>query len=456
MHIRIIVGVPGSGKTELLISEMATNPARYLVAYPTMRLISEAEKRINAAAKAAGTSPVVVTVHSRKKAKFPVAEAISALPTIHTGEHVVVLVTHQGMMDADLNGFEGWTLVIDELPASVLNGSMPIPVTSRVLDEVYTLTPVGDGWYRVGVKEDALGNADADEFFRKSPFHRRARQGRLFIDVPGFAALVGDRTAVNWYAAWTLDEVAAFDRVTIAGASVLDSLLLRTATGIDLEVKDISPVRTAKPHIIIRYYADQHGGSSTFWQTELGQTCLSAVAADLAERDIAYWSCNDVITADLAEVGGRKVPPKMAGSNILRQMESCAFIYSAKALLTDIALRSVYGLTKDDIKRQRETEDVWQFAWRGAIRNPDFGGRYVVYLYDHEQATTLATMFASVGITAELELIETAATSVVRERAKPGPTPIGDAPMSAAERKRNQRARERKIKEARASFGGLA
>ena len=116
----------------------------------------------------------------------------------------------------------------------------------------YAMTAVDKDWYRVNVRStEALNDVEADGFLKTSPLHRRARQGRAFVDVPRFDALTGKRTAVNWFSAWTLDELAAFDRVTIAGASAVGSLLLRDTN--DAEVVDLSPVRTGNPTVLIRY-----------------------------------------------------------------------------------------------------------------------------------------------------------------------------------------------------------
>jgi hypothetical protein len=59
----------------------------------------------------------------------------------------------------------------------------------------------------------------------------------------------------------------------------------------------------------------------------------------------------------------------------------------------------VFGLSKQDIERAREQEDIWQFVMRGAVRNADFAGVYTVYLYDVWQADTLADMLRDAGIT---------------------------------------------------------
>lgn len=454
MEVRLITGDPGSGKTEIVIKEIVAYPALYLIAAPTKRQIRETVDRIRVEARKAGGDLIPEALDSDLESTMPVARAISDLPRLHREGHVVVVVTHASLMEADLSRFTGWRLVIDENPDAVVNGTMVIPVVSGIFDEVYSLTLVpSTGWSRVGVKDEAkLVEVEADDFLKGTTLHRRVRQGRVFVDVPSWAELGGTRKAVNWYSSWSLLEADAFDAVTVMGASVAEGLLVRASHGVEFVVEDASKVRTGNPHVVICYYADAHTGSTEFWtKTQVGRRCIDAVAKDLAKRKIGYWSCNDDIAGPLSGIEGRKITPKVAGSNLFRDLRSCAFIYSSKALPSDVALRVVFGLTDDELKRIRETEDIWQFIWRGIIRNIDFDGTYTVYLYDHEQARTLAAMLGRMGISAEVELIETAAAGVTRS-SKPGRKTIKGTPMTAAERKRRQREKVRRIAEARASF----
>jgi hypothetical protein len=304
--------------------------------------------------------------------------------------------------------------------------------------------------------EIKLVEVEADDFLKGTTLHRRVRQGRVFVDVPSWAELGGTRKAVNWYSSWSLHDASAFDAVTVVGASVAEGLLVRASRGVDFVVEDASKVRSGNPHVVIRYYADAHTGSTEFWtKTQAGRRCIDAIAKDLAKRKIGYWSCNDDIAGPLSGIEGRKITPKVAGSNLFRELRSCAFIYSSKALPSDVALRVVFGLTDNEIKRIRETEDIWQFVWRGIIRNIDFVGTYTVYLYDHEQAQTLAAMLGRIGISTDVELIPTAAAGVTRS-SKPGRKAVSGTPMTAAERKRRSRERRRKLDAARASFGWRA
>jgi hypothetical protein len=116
----------------------------------------------------------------------------------------------------------------------------------------------------------------------------------------------------------------------------------------------------------------------------------------------------------------------------------------------------VFGLSKDDILRARETEDIWQFAMRGAPRDEKFRGTYTIYVYDRQQADTLAWMMRDndIGLVLDPECVVDAGIADV-VRSKPGPKvgeKAGTSDQSfkekeeerkAADRQRKQRQRER-------------
>lgn len=103
-------------------------------------------------------------------------------------------------------------------------------------------------------------------------------------------------------------------------------------------------------------------------------------------------------------LGGKNVSPKQAGTNEYRHLTSCAMIYSNKAQRSDKGLLEAFGLSKKDIERARQAEDIEQFIMRGAIRCPDFGGDYEIYLYDSHQAVAVQRFLHGHGF-ADVELI---------------------------------------------------
>jgi hypothetical protein len=78
------------------------------------------------------------------------------------------------------------------------------------------------------------------------------------------------------------------------------------------------------------------------------------------------------------------------------------------------------GLTRTEIERAREQEDIWQFVMRGTIRMADFRSTYTVYLYDLWQAEALASMLRDEGISASVT-VEPVAEAGILDVVRPKP-----------------------------------
>ena len=65
IRVEVLVGPPGCGKTNELLSEMTAVPGRYVFALPTTELVSEKLLDLNREAAKSGTGPVIRAIHSR-------------------------------------------------------------------------------------------------------------------------------------------------------------------------------------------------------------------------------------------------------------------------------------------------------------------------------------------------------------------------------------------------------
>jgi hypothetical protein len=315
-------------------------------------------------------------------------------------------------------------------------------------------------------------------------FHKRAKapQG-MFVDVADWRDARDRGRVVRWWSSWTPAELAPFATSVIAASGFFHSLTyLATQKWFGDEVefvrREISAIGSRQmPKVHIRYFTRGHRASTEWWfpsdstKSREGKRCLAAVCRYLeGVDDLGYWSGNAAVVDYFEErLPGEQVRPKVAGSNKYRGLTSCAFIYSSKARPEDAILLDVFGLTRDEVERAREREDIRQFVMRGAIRMSEFDGTYAVYLYDLWQAEALARMLGEEGITDNvvLEPIEAAGILEV-ERPKPGPKPgakvaASDKPFDEREterragdrtRKQRQRNKERSEKEAAGTMRG--
>lgn len=397
-------------------------PERYLLAAPRTALIDEHSDWLRAEASARGIALVVEAVHSAQKRPDTARRVADACHALSGVCHAALLITHEALRSTDLGPFteqaQPWHARIDEVPDALAAGSFAAPAAASYLAMSYDLAPSEvEGWWRTSLKPDApaLGALLRDTHLRELVgFDKSARalHGRALVDIGDWrdATLAGRE--VRWYAAWTPAALDGFASVEIAGANFETSLCGLASLRLDgdrvgYEYHRLGGDRSAYPSVVIRYFTRGHVGSTTWWATTEGKSCLNAVVRHLRTvPDLGFYSGNQVVLdyfqgwLDAATA----VSPKQAGTNRLIQHESCAFIYSSKAVPSDAAIRSALGLTVDEIERAREIEDVIQFVLRGALRDPAFDGQYRIYLYDYEQAIALRRYLIETNIAASVRL----------------------------------------------------
>ena len=480
----LLNSAPGGGKTETIIEEMATTTAIYLFVLPRIDLIKEQAARLRARAAAAGRSPTVVPIHSGLPGvKRGVVRALREAIDNAAAPHTVMITTHAAAMGLYPEEFQGLHVRWDENPeAATPSGTIGLATSWPAMHERYTLSPSEEaGWFlvspRPGAEPISLGQIRGDVGGTKLiEFHRLAGSGSRLVEVDIAAwedAGVPGAPPVRWRSIWSLAALSAAASVKVAAAGYPGSLAdhaVQRAGGMCVEVAHVGAPRTGQPQIRI-YHFTRQPGSTGWWEKKEGRSCLVAISRHLeAIRFGGYWASNSAIENffygrfDRAD----QVSPKMAGTNSLRHHTSCALIYSAKATPDDQAIIKALGLDREDIQAAREDEDVYQFACRGAIRDPDCSGDYAVYLYDHGQAERLRDRLFGAGYTdVTIEPVEEAGIlDVARPQHSRGGTLIPatatetaaerNARLQAqdAERKRDSRSSLREVKIANGTYRG--
>jgi hypothetical protein len=491
IRVEVLVGPPGCGKTNEMLVEMTSVTGRYVFALPTTDLIDEKLTDLYREAGKSGTEPVIRTIHSRVTGRGSLSvsrEIADAVEEYSSLSHVILIVTHEGMMATDFacTAMAPWHMRVDEVPSATVAGEFRVPSASRFFEAAYDLTPVeGTEWYRVSLSGDAPTVADimADDLVKGlAAFHKRAKSPHgVFVDIADWRDARQRGRAVRWWSAWTPAEFAPFASSVIAASGFFHSLTCLATKKwfgdeVDFVRREVSgTTRRRKPQVRILYFTQGHRSSTEWWfpsdpkKSRAGKQCIVAACRYLeGVSDLGYWSGNEAVVSYFeGRLRGEQVRPRVAGSNKYRDLTSCAFIYSSKARPEDIVLLDVFGLTRDEVERAREQEDIWQFVMRGAIRMAEFDGIYSIYLYDHWQAETLGRMLREEGITDEVTLEPLVEAGILDvERPKPGPKPGAKAAGSAksfeereaerrdADRQRKQRQRDREQAE-KAAAGTL-
>lgn len=277
-----------------------------------------------------------------------------------------------------------------------------------------------------------------------------------------FASLKDSTTPLQWWSAWTPSELKAFDRVTIAAAGFENSIAFKVYGNEKWDADDVtyffekvpSPPR-AHQRIEISYFTDKHRSSTAFWGSPNGKQALRSVATYLSTiPDLGYFGSNNPTAGFFTGVAAEQLKPRQEGTNSLIDRTSVAFIYSAKALPSDIPIIRVFGINRDTIERARQQEDVVQFCFRGAIRDPNWSGTYRVFLYDKWQAEALAAYVRTHEI-AEVELIAISEAGIMDvPGSKSGPKSTM-TPEEKKERQRLHEANHRAMKKAKLIAAGV-
>jgi len=462
LPIRVITGLPGSGKTRHVINQITSVPGKYLFATSRRDLIRERMADIRHAKTEFGTSPDLFPIYSPDQKSdtqdrpidFSVASEIRSLPHRHAeAAHVVAMVTHEGLMAADLSAFEGWHLVIDENPSAVASGSFCAAAGALYLERAYELTPEpGTAFHRVSLRPRAPSPRSLlrDDLLKDLiPFDKRARSTHgVLVDLADWGEAENSDRVVNWYSVWSLADLTAFASISIAAAGYMESLAFKATektASLSYETVPVPESPRARPRVEIDYFAT-HRGSTDYWtnpEKPEGNAAFAKAVEYLKTVDLGFWATNDKTEAFMRGAGlsGTMLRPKTEGTNSYRHHTSCAFIYSNKAQRSDAPLLKAFGLRKADIERARQGEDVIQFVFRGAIRNPDFAGTYRIYLYDKEQAEALADYMNEHAI-GDVHLIPIEEAGIMDvSRPKTGPTPMPREERLRRDRERKQRER---------------
>ncbi|MCG7391972.1 hypothetical protein MHY87_03530 [Microvirga sp. ACRRW] len=455
MKLKLSTGTPGCGKTTRLHKEIIANPGRYILSCPRINLIEEQERNLNSMIRVSQTKPIILSVHGKGSQKAPVLRRIAeAIAKYRYEDHVILLITHEGMMNADMSDLSGWHVKIDEVPNAVVTDKICAEASAVYLQKSYGLDPIADtNWSRLLVHDDTpiTRKVMRDDVLNDLvTLDKRARSAHgVYVDVQNWADLQERGRRLQWWSVWTPLQLESAESVTIVGASYHHSVLAKVTDAfypgaIEIEeVRLVGQPRKAR-RVFVHYFTRGHRGSSTFWQTK-GRGHVVRVCRHLEKVLLGYWSGNKVITDYcFGRLSGQQVPPKTEGTNDLMHHTTCAFIYSAKMLASDQPLIDLFGLSPEDIERAREIEDIIQFIYRGDLRNAASSEDYHIYLYDLYQAEALEQYLMDQQID-EIVLVpvEEAGLLDVRRLGRGRPSSEAEDSRSREERLAEQRQKDR-------------
>lgn len=422
MKVEVLTGLPGCGKSYEMRREAIQHPGLYLFVYPSIRLIEE-----QLAAFKAETQMRIVEAHSGAPGGGTVQNRLErhqAFFEANAIDHAVVLMTHEGLMGADLSTFGKWHVRIDEAPNTIQSGIVHAPASSDLLRRMVAIDPVGSqGWGQLRLLDRTGGwRARAnDDLFRPlaEMMKQASRQHGVFVDTLKW------KDSFGWCSIWPLATLDRCKSVKIAGASYpisLGAIVAKRWEGVTFTPKETVGAWTKEPTVRVHYFTQSHEGNTAFWKTPRGIRFIAKVCDFLAAKEptLGFWAANDVVEPLLiGRLHGKPVSPKAAGLNRYDDETSCALIYSSKALDGDKPAKALFDITDEEIFRAREEEDILQFVMRGAIRRRDFDGDYDIYLYSKRQAELVAAKLYASGIGQSIDLVPEPGAGIMDAASQP-------------------------------------
>lgn len=409
----------GSGKTHDQLCRIAESAGLYIYACDRREAIDERIEALNSILAGRGGSPQVLRIHAPVDAadldgSSQVRVEIEALATTWTSGHVVVFITHAGLLASHVSEFSSWSLIVDEVPSILDRGSLSTAISADLISSLFELEPAGEFSRLLPAQSHAPAAISRDSMTSAvATLWHRASSGSydVLTQLTTFEEAALSRW--TWWSLWDPSSLAHFRAVTVLATDFERSLTMALCRAKAPQIvwrrmegkadREVAPRR-----IIIRYFAHSHGATRTLFASPTGQGYLRRIGAYFARkgRGPRIWTCNSADRSILAPLMGPSyLPPRQAGSNKYTHINEATVLYTAKPDLHERRLLSTWGIDPNLITQTREIDTIYQFLARTSQRDPNSSHAVTCYVYDRTQAEAMAERFARVAefsVTTEL------------------------------------------------------
>ena len=401
----------GDGKTMRALEEIATSPGRYVFVVDRRAVIETRKLSLAAMAQQAGTQPRIVTMTSTPDDDAQRAQSVTARISLYPStlplwdRHVILLITHEGMMQSDLSQYSGWEIVVDEAPNIFSLTTVMSPAMMGFFRENYTLAPISSQWSRVMPRRDrvvTLGALLRDEtLISWAQWHKRVVSREGVITNLSDWRDVEEETRWTWWSLWSPRELAKFSKVTVLANALTESvtygLIRHFWPEIEFLAAPSAPQRRWAPRSVEINYVAHHTAGSYFFSSPDGNRCLRAWGSHIARlypegcSTPHLWTSNLATRAQIATtpISGDNPTPRVAGSNQWIIFNHASICYSAKPSYHEAEILKSFGVDFTSVRRSREYEDIVQFALRTSLRDSESTRDVVINVYDRGQAEFL-------------------------------------------------------------------
>ena len=400
-------GRPGAGKTRKMTMKMATVPGKWIYAVDRNDVFDEREELIRSFWNRKNPKVVQINCVTSNDVRKGIREAAQEYKE---EEHVVLIVTHAGLLMSDLSGFHGWSLVIDENINVWQLREVNTKMSSHMLkQDLKIVKRKKDKFNRIMLKGTANINDVKDDTYacEVAELYIVAKQGTVYCSAASFE----NSDDWEWWTIWDFKQLRPFKDVFVVANSFTSSLAyqLMAAEGITFTAMEFGGPEYEPRTLTIKYFDENNKATASYFETKKGQDVLKKISKYFSDNPVDIWSCNNdkekVRYEKLLNIPGMKLSPAVAGSNEYMRYTSGAFIYSAKPTTAEVEKLKQFKINREQIVRARETEQIIQFATRLALRNPADKRDCLFYVYDKFQAQALEKYFNGLSIPLEVVLV---------------------------------------------------
>jgi hypothetical protein len=475
-HVYVDQSAVGIGKTYNALAHALLFPSRYLFVTERKESVLEVEQRARAMASDRNTAVAIKTIFSDTANRgASVATEVAALPLDYANEntHVIVIITHSAMMASGLSGFQGWHIIIDEVPNILVQQSVRSKTDVGFFETNYTLEQVNGDWSKVGLTDagrclTSKDLADCESHGHLRAFHQRVSSGLrpVLCDIHDWEAMTLQDVSWTWWSMFDIRQLEAFETVKFLGSGFMSKLAAKMLQNHDSDVAwiDTSNGHDRKPKaktVNVHYFTD-HSATRYYFETDHGQRHLGQIARHLNKvmPTESIWSANDPVNRPVTAARAmrphmgklRYLSPKQAGTSEFMGYHDAAILYASKPSSASKAILSAFGCTEADWIETNEFETILQFLTRTSVRDQTVGGTTNLYVLSRDQADYLVRFFEDQShITVTLNHIEIGLE--YPERQKRGPKVAILSPAEAMEKEaalRATKAEQARVRRARA------
>lgn len=422
--IHYLSSLTGSGKSEHIIEKISFSNEKYLVVTPNRELCDEIFNRIVHKRDDFEPDKDAMVIHqiTHDSPSKVLKQAIEG----NIGDNLRILVTTQAAFLLMINrtvDVSEWNLILDEeMPVFVEHEINVTKNTKSILENTLDFQKTEDGFYNIGLQSPMFGmnltsGVIKDSFLNNKPFRslvenilsdkydtKVSEESLEFFD--SIALDEGGKKFSKFYAISIMRKEILFKFKSIL---VLCSFFERTITykllkHMGCELVPYNYVPSLKEHtntenINIHYFFDMN------WSTTLRKTKINkkkSVEELVYERIKALVGQHKFLyNANVnfrQTIKGGTLAASTHGINKYKTYTEMVFMPSLNATSATVKLLSKFGMKRSEIDFARNVLTAYQFASRGAIRDPNNTQVVNLYVMDKRTAKFLKSVFKHANV----------------------------------------------------------